>query len=58
MTKMSHRGRYLCKDMDCSVEIENGQKYCNGHRYLISRWIRKSQAILFKALKRQAQEIA
>jgi len=49
MTKLSHRNRPLCEDDDCTVEIEVGRKYCDGHAYLIDQWLKDSRAVLAKA---------
>ena len=46
--KTSYRNRPLCKDEGCTVEVEERQKYCNGHAYLIMRWLARSQEALIQ----------
>lgn len=57
MTKKSHRGRPLCKDLRCDVEIGPGQKYCSAHQWQIMSWLGTSKKLLAIALKRQAQGV-
>jgi hypothetical protein len=57
MTKKSHRGRPLCKDQACDVEVAPERKYCDAHQWRIVTWLETSQKQLANAIRRQAQEV-
>lgn len=41
--KLSHKGRPICMDENCTVEIAPTQKYCDAHNYLLNKWLKKSR---------------
>jgi hypothetical protein len=50
--KISDRGRPLCREVVCDVEINPFEKYCAAHHYMIDRWLKKSREVLSIAIAR------
>lgn len=45
---LSERGRPLCKEDVCGVEISATKQFCSGHEYMLKRWLEKSRTLLEK----------
>jgi hypothetical protein len=42
----SDRGRPLCRDEHCDVEITSTEKFCAAHSWQMNQWLKKSRQIL------------
>lgn len=55
ITLVNDRGRPLCRDLDCDVEVAKVGKYCSAHDWVVNRWLEKSRRQL-EEYKRKAAE--
>lgn len=39
----SLRGHPVCRDVSCDVEITPPQIYCEGHKWTIEKWLKRSR---------------
>jgi hypothetical protein len=52
---LSDRGRPLCRDEHCDVEITSTEKFCAAHSWHMNEWLKKSRKILMTAKAKEEQ---